>query len=228
MAIREKLLPALIEERSRTEPFRFVLRRKTRAEHEALDSHPAFADLMNGTLDIAGYRRLMLLFHGFYASHDRILQDACDAYALHRSGFAYASRMAFLDDDLASLGVDCCSMPMARPSADLFPVGSAASLGGMLYVFEGSMLGGAMLCRATEAVLGGASGNAYWRWCRDAGPARWAMTCSLLENLAGLETARADMVAGAQAGFRSFADWLAAWHDHPREAGASAGSVARC
>ncbi len=201
-----------IEQRPKPEAFRFELRRATRPEHESLDAHPAFAALMNGTLDVGGYQRLMILFHGFYARHDRLLAQSCERYALNRLGFAYAPRTSILAKDLAALGV-----PPIRAAnlAALPPIDTAGTLGGMLYVFEGSMLGGGVLCRAVESLLEkhDASGSGYWRWCREAGAGRWAMTCAMLDRIAATEAEKQDMIAGAQAAFVSFADWLAIWRD---------------
>ncbi len=201
------------------EAVRFVLRRETRAAHEALDGHPALAALMNGTMDIEGYRRLMLLFHGFYASHDRMIERACQVYSLSRFGFVYARRTEILASDLAALGVRPLSILTDTNSAMLPPIGSAATLGGILYVLEGSMLGGAVLCRAAENLLGmdGGLGIGYWQWCRAAGGKRWAMTCDLLENLATDSGTEEEMLKGAGTAFATFAAWVADWQSNPQE-----------
>jgi heme oxygenase len=202
-------------ERPRTESFRFVLRRETHSQHQALDAHPAFARLMNGTLSLGGYGRLMQLLQGFYETHDPLLSDACARYVLERFGFAYAARRHILARDVGTLGV-IDPLPISARSA-LPPVDSGATLGGMLYVFEGSMLGGAVLCRAAESLLAKNHmvSNGYWQWCRDAGPARWAMTCAMIDGLAVQDSARSGMIEGAKAGFAGFGDWFADWQDVP-------------
>jgi heme oxygenase (biliverdin-IX-beta and delta-forming) len=201
------------------EAVRFVLRRETRAAHESLDGHPALAALMNGTMDTDGYRRLMVLFHGFYASHDRMIERACQDHSLSRFGFVYARRTEILASDLAALAVQPPSILEDTSSNTLPPIGSAASLGGVLYVLEGSMLGGAVLCRAAEKLLGkdGGLGIGYWQWCRAAGGERWAMTCDMLENLAADSAATQEMLTGADAAFATFASWFADWQSNPQE-----------
>jgi heme oxygenase len=218
-----------MQARPKSEAFRFMLRRATRIEHKALDAHPAFAALMEGTLSVDGYRSLMALFHGFYQRHDPLLERACSLHALDRMGFVYASRSVLLRSDLAALDGGP-SGPRTDKSAALPPIGSAGTLGGVLYVIEGSMLGGTVLCRAVEALLSqkGAEGCGYWRWCRDASAARWAMTCAMIERLAATETARAEMIAGAQAAFATFAGWLDSWKEDKHTGGACLGIFARC
>lgn len=198
------------------EGFRFRLRKETRAEHEALDAHPAFAAMMNGTLGAAGYSRLMTLFFGFYSRHDPVLARACAEHSLDRFGFAYRARSAILRDDLAALGIDADHGVEhdRRAEADLSPVtATQGGIAGVLYVIEGSMLGGAVLARAVHALAGPLGADGYWRWCRDDGAARWAMTCGMIEHVSATDINRTDMIAGARLAFASFGRWLARWSD---------------
>ena len=200
--------------RRKPEAFRFVLRSATSPEHQALDAHPAFARLVDGSLTAGGYRRLMAQFHGFYSAHDPMLELACRRHSVNRLGFAYAPRSAILGRDLAALGCIAPQAALASP-APLSDLASAGTLGGVLYVLEGSMLGGGVLSRAVESLLSrtGMSGGGYWLWCRDLGAARWAMTCAMIEALSASEAARSDMISGAQNAFATFAGWLADWQD---------------
>lgn len=195
------------------EPIRFLLRRETRPEHDALDNHPAFLALINGTLSLPDYRRLMQKFHDFYSALDPYLENACGRFGASRSGFHYERRTALLAGDLMALGVRGEDLRRPRPSNGRAPVGSAAALAGMLYVFEGSLLGGAVLCAATEKLLAptGSGGNAYWQWCRTAARPRWAMTCRLIEEIAASDGAEDDMVAAARNSFHQFAAWFDCW-----------------
>ncbi|MBZ8132703.1 biliverdin-producing heme oxygenase [Afifella sp. IM 167] len=197
-----------LRERHEAESFRFVLRRETREQHLALDQHAAFAELQEGVLELGRYRRLMAALHGFYLGFDPAVARACAAYGLERRGFHYAPRAPILAQDLVSLGG---SEGIPRAGMAMPAVASQAELAGLLYVSEGSMLGGSMLCAATETMLAeaGASGNAYWRWCREAGAPRWRATCGIVEALSSEEAARAAMIASARAAFRRFAAFLA-------------------
>ena len=82
-------------------------------------------------------------------------------------------------------------------------IDSAQALAGVLYVVEGSVLGGAMLHRSTLALLGSRKGgNGYWSWCAAEGGARWAMTCRLLSLLDTGPAARSAMIEQARSAFR--------------------------
>jgi len=200
--------------------FRFELRHATRSEHDALDAHPAFAALMDGTLSLSGYARLMSLFFGFYARHDPILSQACADHALGRYGFSYMPRTAILHGDLVAIGAPRLDDADDGPDP-LPPIASPGLVGGALYVVEGSMLGGAVLARAVDNVLARvrSGGDGYWKWCRDDGAGRWAMTCGMIEQLSATQAGRSDMVAGARLAFSAFGRWLDRWDggDRPPE-----------
>lgn len=206
-------MSAYPETKSRNEMFRFVLRRETRAEHGDLDRHPVFASLLDGTMSLEGYRNLMLAFHGFYLSVEEPLQQACARHGLDLMGFVYEPRAAILAGDLEAIGADAALVKRKPPAERKIHMDAVEALAGALYVFEGSLLGASMMCASTDALLErtGSKGNAYWKWCREAGSRRWAMTCQLIEKLATTDQAKGRMVDGAQSAFRSFSDWLNHW-----------------
>jgi len=198
---------------TKTESVRFLLRRETRTQHDVLDNHPAFLALVNGSLSLPGYGSLMQAFHGFYRMLDPYLESACGRFSVARAGFRYEGRTAMLESDLIALGLGDEAIRHVPHAALREPVRSAAALGGMLYVFEGSLLGGAVLCAATEKILAqnGIGGNGYWRWCVSAAQPRWAMTCRLIEELAVTDGAREEMVTAARNSFQRFAAWFDQW-----------------
>ncbi|MGF7162948.1 heme oxygenase [Rhodoligotrophos appendicifer] len=191
--------------RSKEEGFRFVLRRETRSDHEALDDHPAFRALLDGTLSPEAYLQLMTVLYELYHALDDALGEACERFSSATEGFAYAPRTPVLSSDLRALGLDPEDWDgQGQVTHPALP--TAASLAGMLYVVEGSLLGGAVLHRATEALPNQvhSGGNSYWRWCGEVGGKRWAMTCRLLEHLASDPERRSEMIGSAVSGFQLF------------------------
>lgn len=218
-----------LRENQKPEFFRFTLRGATRAEHAALDAHPALSALMDGTLGPDGYRRLMSFFYAFYDRHDGMLGMACRRYGLELLGFVYAQRSRILAADLSALGVKA-NLVSSEEHAPLPSIGSSRTLAGYLYVLEGSMLGGAVLLKAAETMQRqrGQTGFGYWQWCHDAGATRWRMTCDVIEKLADSDIARAEIIAAASQAFSTFSEWLEQWrYEAPRAAGAATG-VLRC
>jgi heme oxygenase len=157
---------------------RTFLRRRTSGAHEDLHLHPAFAPLASASASgtRSGYVALMAGLAGFYDALDPLLERAAAAH-----GLSYVARAHLIKRDLDHL--DAAARPVAcRPVA---PRGLPELLG-VLYVVEGSTLGGSVLAtRATE--LGGAEGAGFWTWCRREGTAHWkalvaAMDAALLTD----------------------------------------------
>lgn len=182
---------------------RFVLRTETRLEHESLDGHPAFSAMTGGTLSLDQYRGVMLALHRAYRTLDPLLVEACAKAQIFARDFTYAPRLPILSTDLASLEAADADLDGPLPQPLIPEIDSPAALAGILYVVEGSVLGGAMLHRSTLAILGsGRGGNGYWSWCAAEGAARWAMTCRMLSRLDTGPAARAAMIAHARCAFR--------------------------
>lgn len=118
-----------------------TLRTATRAAHRALDHHPLLAPLVCPGLTHESYARALAALHG--------PQAACEA---RLAGFAPADdfppRLPDLEADLASLGV--APMPLC---AEMPPPATAAERIGIMYVLEGSNLGGAAIARRLEKTL---------------------------------------------------------------------------
>lgn len=200
---REQRLTLPLDQAS-ADSIRFLLRRETRSEHAVLDQHPDFAALVEGTLGLEGYRRLMRRIHALYRGLDGPIARACVLHGLDRHGFAYAPRTPMLARDIAGLGLREDLHGVFTPHLDL---DTPWRLAGALYVIEGSVLGGSMLSLATQTLLdeSGAAANAYWQWCRREGAARWSMTCRMLDAMGAHEAKQSHMVDGARATFAAFA-----------------------
>lgn len=131
------------------------LRRATAASHDAVDAAFGAHDLT----DRAAYRRFLL-------AHARALPAAESAMAILPFARTLPTRTPLLVADLATLGE---SMPAALP----FNVEDEAACWGVLYVVEGSRLGGAMLARQVpadlpRAYLAAVHSSGQWRTIRTA------------------------------------------------------------
>jgi heme oxygenase (biliverdin-IX-beta and delta-forming) len=148
---------------------RTFLRCRTSSAHEQLHLHPAFAPLASASGTRSAYVALMAGLAGFYQALDPLLERAAAEH-----GLPYVARARLIERDLDHL--DATARPLAgRPA----PPRGLPELLGMLYVVEGSTLGGSVLAaRATE--LGGEQGAGFWSWCRREGTAHWkALTVAM-------------------------------------------------
>jgi len=131
-------------------------------------------------------------YGAFLAAHARALGAAEAALAAEPELPAWRGRGDALAADLAALG---------RPLPSPLPFAAAgAAAWGLLYVTEGSRLGGAMLARAVPGHLP----SAYLSARHERG--EWKRTLEALEARAAAadEAWRARALAGAAAGFRLY------------------------
>jgi heme oxygenase len=119
------------------------LRRATKTAHHALDHHPLLAALLSPSLTRTAYGDALAALHGIFAATEYALAPGADV------DFPHAPRLPALDADLAALG----RAPSPCLSLIAVPDSGAARIG-LLYVLEGSALGGQVLTRQIQATLG--------------------------------------------------------------------------
>ncbi len=193
--------------RSKSNQIRTALRKKTQDSHNSLHQNPSFEALLAGTLSRRDYVQLLAKLWAFYRPLDQKLISACKEFNTHIVDFRYAPRARLLAEDLAKMGFNpelpyppatdtnwaCCRTP--------------AQLGGILYVIEGSLLGGAVLAKAmgrSDELSG--SGQNYWIWCRDHCRRRWDMTMRLLACYDYQDIS--ELASAADATFQAMSNWM--------------------
>lgn len=184
---------------------RVALRAATAAAHERLHHLSPFAALSEGRLDRPGYVALLRRLLGFHAALEAAVA-AAPPLATFGIDAAERRRSGLLRQDLDVLGAAAMS---EVPRARLPPFDSAAGAMGGLYVTEGATLGGRLLARGLDRLLGpGEAGRAFLLGHGAAHGAMWQGFCAGLE-CCGADPARfAAMVAGAQDTFAAFEAWF--------------------
>jgi heme oxygenase len=183
---------------------RDALREATEAAHLRLHGLPAFRALAEGRLDRAGYAELLGRMLGFHAAMEGVLA-AGPPLACFGLDLAARRRAHLLRADLAFLGraAPAAAAPVPAP-------GNASEALGMLYVTEGSTLGGRHLARALDGLLPpGEEGRRFLLGHGAAHGAMWRDCCAAIERCGATEAGLAGMVRGAIAAFAAFEAWFA-------------------
>lgn len=193
---------------------RHHLKSSTNNLHEQLHALPAFVSLLNNTLDVPGYAAIMRRFQGFYAKLDAEVLRACNDYDVPEQLYQYQPREPMFAADVRALGygshgiIDAgCLMP---------DIDSAASLAGVAYVIDGSVLGGMTMNKSAAALLGEdvISGRSYWNWCRNNGLRQWNAALSLVNHCWTVKENRATMTEAAMQTFEALNIWLSTNHEN--------------
>ena len=122
------------------------LKSETRDVHESLERD---LNLLRPDLTLERYRRIVELFYGFYQPWEHAIKPVL---AEHLPDFAEARRkIPKLWEDLAFLGSQPAKLPVCKALPDCL---EWPKLLGGLYVTEGATLGGQVISRQLEQMLG--------------------------------------------------------------------------
>ena len=148
----------------RAEQAQCALRAGTQACHQRLEARlPFFRD----DFDLSAYRRLMQAYYGFHAPLQALLTD-------HQG--SERAKTTVLEHDLQALGLSRAEVA-ALPRCEALPAtADEASVLGVMYVIEGSTLGGQVLKRAMAERLG-IDGDHGARFLDVYGPLTGAQPC---------------------------------------------------
>lgn len=176
-----------------------ALRRATSPHHQRLDSGLGLPEALAAP---DRRRRIVGRFYGWQAGVERALGESLDGVTgLDLETRRRARRFA---PDLAALDIDRASLPLC-------PVPSAQSLGealGLLYVAEGSTLGGKVIGKALQSGGHDLEGLGFLDPYGTRTGEMWRGFLGVLEREARSERVRAEAVRGAVMGFQQAERWL--------------------
>ena len=186
---------------------RDVLRAQTSEAHERLHEHSSFVALFNQTLDLEAYCALMQRFYGFYVPLERAIVAALGP----QPAYHYAPRAHLIAQDLVDLGLEPDMIKRAPTCRALASIVTPQSLGGVLYVIEGSTLGASPIDRAAQRLLDADTphGRRFWAWNRAQNKQRWHLTNQYLDHLHQSDAPTQPLADGARKTFEALGDWLA-------------------
>jgi len=175
------------------------LRAETAEAHRRLEDN---LDIFGKIASADARRRLVQRFHGLHAGAEAALAPwltAVDGLA-----FGDRSRLPQLRRDLAALGCGDPAPPACRVAA---PAGAAEALG-LLYVLEGSSLGGRVIGRRLAADGIDDTGLSFLDPYGPQVGEQWRAFTAVLERETVGDADREAAVAGALRGFQLALDWL--------------------
>ena len=189
-----------------------ALRDATHDSHKAVERLTPF---FRPDFDRAAYLRWLELMCGFYRRVDGAV--AASGFVTH-TGWAYRARCALIEDDMRLLAA---RMPIDPPDpqevlAPLAGLSQIAGVAGMLYVVEGSALGGKVLLNvlARNAAVTADAGASFFAPHGDQPQRCWANYVALLERLCGSAAWERSAVDGAETTFNTLQAWIRdCWRD---------------
>ena len=182
------------------------LKRETAVVHRHLEAQ---LGLLDPSLDVHRYLRVLETFYGFYVPVEiDVTQLAAAELPL---GFPLRARAELIERDLLALGrspADVAALPLCSDRPELSCV---EELAGCLYVLEGASLGGQVLSPLLHRRLGLAKGNgaAFFAGDEEWTLPRWSVIVAWLDGLPRMGASTAKIIGAATATFDAFARWTA-------------------
>lgn len=183
-----------------------LLRDATRVVHSRIEG---VLPVLDPGLTRARYTRVIEAFYGFYAPLEKLLVRAAAgegaALLLERR-----AKLPLLVSDLHALGVTTAEISVLPHCRNLPAIQSPSHAIGILYVIEGSTLGGQIIRKHLRAALDidGSTGAAYFIGY---GVATGAMWTAFADHVNGSSTLEIDAaIQGAVETFQTLARWIEA------------------
>ena len=182
------------------------LKRETTAVHQHLEAQ---LGLLDPSLDVHRYRRVLETFYGFYVPVEiDVTRLAAPEPPL---GFPLRARAELIERDLLALGrspADIAALPLWSDRGELSCV---EDLAGCLYVLEGACLGGQVLSPLLHRRLGltKGSGAAFFAGDEEATLPRWTLFVAWVDGLPRTGASTTQIISAATATFEAFARWAA-------------------
>lgn len=129
-----------------------LLRDGTAASHRQLEAHPWLRSLLTPQLSRTQYVAVLAAFLAWYRGLERWLPLVAGSQLAERSAprWRYRSRLPALQRDLQVLGAELGPFPVSNVSSE----SDVSAVLGVLYVVEGSALGGRVIANRVRAALG--------------------------------------------------------------------------
>ena len=176
------------------------LRQATQDLHARLEQSGVFSRLMQADVTVDDYVRALRALHRSYSTFEFQLIQGLQRID---KGYDYTARLPLLQRDLNRLGVEPAATEFAPALA---PTSSTAPTLAMLYVVEGSSLGGQLVLRQLQARLGPAVSGALAFYALDGHLAKqpWRQTQVLLRSQLSNEEDSAQTLLEARKVFELF------------------------
>jgi heme oxygenase len=182
------------------------LKRETAAVHQHLEAQ---LGLLDSSLDVHRYRRVLETFYGFYVPVE--IDVTRLAAAEPPLGFPLRARAELIERDLLALGLSPADLAALALCRDRPELSCFEDLAGCLYVLEGACLGGQALTPLLHRRLGLTKDNgaAFFAGDEEWTLPRWTGVVTWLDGLPHTGASTAKIITAAKATFDALARWAA-------------------
>lgn len=168
------------------------LRAETHEEHKKTEDSPLMAQLMSGNFSLLIYQELLTRLLLLYTPLEAKIKDIITHQAID---YHYEQKCSFLQRDLVHTQSDLSNINI-KPIPLNFLCDKASFLG-VLYVIEGSTLGGALIRKSMAKHINVDLMATFFYPYRSLTRMRWDKTCAFIERYAEEQQLNFDVISDA-------------------------------
>lgn len=176
------------------------LKNQTRSEHDSIEST---LNLLDPSMDEERYKKLLRGFYGFYQTAESYLRDHSGFYSQEKE------KLESLRKDLIFFNINPESVEPI--SLEKIPHQRSEDVLGLLYVIEGSTLGGQVLCQHFHKKFGLKQGEGlnFFSGYGSQTMNNWKKTKAHIEEMVSSHKLnKGDLIQAAKDSFNSLEKWL--------------------
>lgn len=185
------------------------LREETAPYHMQTEQNPYATAITDGTITLTQYKNYLEKFYGFVRPVEARLAQHAD-WEVYNFDYETTQKTSLLEKDLQSLGLSRQEIEALPECPDLPEQGIFTQAAGVMYVLEGSILGGQMIIRMLNRALGVQSetNGHYFNSYGDKVRERWKSFQQLLMETADSTTREDQIIEAAKETFRKLDHWF--------------------
>lgn len=179
-----------------TNSLRTQLKNLTKPFHDALEATPLALALASGTLSKKTYIQYLQALYLLHEKLENPIQNMSEWHKYHINPDSHC-RLHLIAADLGALGASTQEHPF---NIDIHVNWNFPAAIGVLYVLEGSTMGGRLLAQRNQHILGddGRSATRYFEAYGDETMARWGAYCDFLSRYGTMHPEKdAEVILGA-------------------------------
>ncbi len=189
------------------------LKEETRPLHDAIEKNVYLQRVTSDTIQLVEYHKILEAFWGFYAPLEPMLFADSEPW-LEEFNVSVREKLPLLKADLLATGNHTEESIAVLPICELLPsTATSAKKLGILYVLEGSTLGGSVITRHLKSKLGDVVSNMtqfYFPYGEMTGP-NWKNFAMLVERSCTVDE-HDEIVEAAKQTFNYLDTWMTIAH----------------
>jgi heme oxygenase len=186
-----------------------LLREAIMPLHDEAEKRGPLREIPEKTMTLNNYKKILGRLYGFVSVSEEVIEPLFASYSVDLD-WGKRKRVGHLENDLIFLGENRKTLEMLPKCEEVSNIRNMSQALGIVYLFEGSRLGGLVLSKALREHFGfgNCQGYAYFASNGAEVVAMWQTFKNFMENHVASNGGEAEIIISAKQGFDLLNEWL--------------------